>query len=496
MIASRAVLCCREHARLDQAAAAAGVTVAALMERAGAAVAAAIEKRWTPRDALVLCGPGDNGGDGYVVARLLAKAGWPVRVMALGDPRPGSAAAQARAAWGGQAEPLSAALIPKAGLVVDALFGAGLSRPLDGEAAEAAVMEGPPVVSIDLPSGVSGDLGRPLGPAFHATLTVTFGRWKPAHLLEPSRSMCGELALADIGHPDSAFATLEPMLFENHPDLWAGRWPWPDASSHKHARGRLIVVTGGPSQTGAARLAARAGLRSGAGLVTLLCPPAALLVVAASSTAVMTRAFADADALGAAADEAHAVVIGPAAGVDAATRRNVEAVLASKAASVFDADALTVFADEPQALFTLLARAKHPAVLTPHQGEFRRIFPDLDLRHDKLSAARAAAERAKAVVLLKGPDTIVAEPGGRVVINVHASPFLATAGSGDVLAGLIGGLCAQGMPAFDAACAASWVHGDAALRLGPGMIAEDLCEALPKVLGALYHASSARGDVR
>jgi hydroxyethylthiazole kinase-like uncharacterized protein yjeF len=210
----------------------------------------------------------------------------------------------------------------------------------------------------------------------------------------------------------------------------------------------------------------------------------------------MTRSFADAAALAAAANDAHAIVIGPAAGVDAATRANVEAVLATDAVAVVDADALTVFADNPDALFGLLAKAPHRAALTPHRGEFARLFPDLDLGHDKLAAVRAAADRAHAVVLLKGPDTIVAEPGGRAAINVHASPFLATAGSGDVLAGLIGGLLAQGMDAFDAASAACWIHGDAALRLGPGMIAEDLCEALPKALGALYHASSARGDTR
>lgn len=497
MIPASAVLTSAQHAALDAAAAEAGASLSALMERAGAAVAAEILRRWTRRPTLVLCGPGDNGGDGYVVARLLSDAGWPVRVEALVEPKPDSAAAAMRKAWSGPVQPLDPAAMGEAGLIVDALFGAGLSRPLEGVAAEVAQSDAPaPVVSVDLPSGVSGDLGRPLGPAFRAVLTVTFGRLKPAHLLEPARSMCGEIVLADIGHPRSAYAALTSTLFENGPELWAARWPWPTAASHKHARGRLVVVTGGAASTGAARLAARAGLRAGAGLVTLLCPPSALLVAAASSTAVMTRAFADRDALYAAIREAQAVVIGPGAGLGETTRRNVEAAIATDAACVLDADALTAFADDPAELMRLLAVGADSAVLTPHVGEFRRIFPDLDLGDDKLGAVRAAAARSGVVVLLKGPDTIVAEPDGRAAINVHASPFLATAGSGDVLAGVIGGLLAQGMDAFDAACAASWVHGDAALRLGPGLIAEDLCEALPKALGALYHAGSARDGAR
>jgi hydroxyethylthiazole kinase-like uncharacterized protein yjeF len=273
--------------------------------------------------------------------------------------------------------------------------------------------------------------------------------------------------------------------------LWSARWPWPTAASHKRARGRLIVVTGGASATGAARLAARAGLRIGAGLVTLYAPPSALLVLAMSSTAVMTRAFADAAELGSAAGQCECVVIGPGAGVDEATRRNVLAVLGASPRAVLDADALSVFTDGTEALFETLGADGPRVVLTPHQGEFRRVFPDLDLADDKLAAVRTAAARAGAVVLLKGADTIVAEPGGRAVINVHASPFLATAGAGDVLAGVIGGLMAQGMAPFDAAAAAAWLHGDAARRLGPGMIAEDLCEALPKALGDLYHAASA-----
>jgi NAD(P)H-hydrate epimerase len=495
----RVVLGCAELARLDASAAAAGVPVESLMERAGAAVADAIRARSAPRRTLVLCGPGDNGGDGYVAARRLAEAGWAVRVAALGSPKSGTAAAAARASWTGEVAPLDANVLGDAELIVDALFGAGLTRPLDGSAAattDAARASSAVVVTVDLPSGVSGDLGRPLGPAFAADLTVTFARWKPAHLLEPARSLCGELVLADIGHPDAAFDALAPSTFENGPPLWAARWPWPSAASHKHVRGRLLVVTGGAASTGAARLAARAGLRVGAGLVTLLTPPSALLVAAASSTAVMTRAVADAAALGDEAGRAHAVVIGPGAGVGQGTADKVAAVLATPACSVLDADALTVFGDDPSRLFAMQTGAPGRVVLTPHRGEFARLFPDLDPDDDKLAAVRAAAERAGAVVLLKGADTVIAEPGGRVAINTRASPFLATAGSGDVLAGLIGGLMAQGMDAFDAAAGAAWLHGDAACRLGPGMIAEDLCEALPKALDDLYHAVSTTRVIR
>jgi hydroxyethylthiazole kinase-like uncharacterized protein yjeF len=499
-VPSSDVFTCADHARLDATAATAGVSVEALMENAGALVAAAVAERWTPRETLVLCGPGDNGGDGYVAARRLRELGWPVRVLAVAPPRPGGAAAAAAARWAGAVESLDPSVVRQAtGLIVDALFGAGLARPLDGsaaQAAEAARASAAPVIAIDLPSGVAGDLGRPLGPAFAAELTVTFARWKPAHLLEPSRSLCGQLVLADIGHPEAAFAAVSPSLHENGPALWAKRWPWPTAASHKHARGRLVVVTGGPGSTGAARLAARAGLRVGAGLVTLLTPPAALAVAAAHSTAVMTRSFAGPDGL--AKEHADAAVIGPGAGVDDATQRNVAALLSTGARCVLDADALSIFAPDPEVLFAQL-RATPPggrrssdmrAVLTPHAGEFHRLFPDLDPNQDKLAAVRAAAARSGAVVLLKGADTVIAEPGGEAVVNVHASPFLATAGSGDVLSGLVGGLLAQGMAALDAAAAAAWVHGDAAQRLGPGMIAEDLVEALPLTLRALYHAKT------
>ena len=270
----------------------------------------------------------------------------------------------------------------------------------------------------------------------------------------------------------------------NGPDLWAARFPWPSDDGHKHDRGRLVVVSGGASHTGAARLAARAGLRVGAGLVTMLSPPGAVLVNAAHLEAVMLRAFANPAALAEACETASAVIIGPAAGVGEGTCANLRALLAGQAPLVLDADALTSFADDPAALF---AHLRPLDVLTPHEGEFERLFPGL-LAEGRKAAARKAAARSGAVVLLKGPRTLIATPQGATVENRNASPFLATAGSGDVLAGIIGGLIAQGMASFDAACAAAWLHGEAARSFGPGLIAEDLPGLLPPVLKGLWEA--------
>ncbi|MCG8443903.1 MAG: NAD(P)H-hydrate dehydratase [Caulobacterales bacterium] len=489
-----ALLTVDDHARADAAAERLGTPRAALMEAAGAAVASAICERFSPDvgAAIVLCGPGDNGGDGYVAARHLSEMGWKVRVAALGAPAPDSAAAEAAGRWTGPTSPLApGGGRGGVGVVVDALFGAGLSRPLDGAAADAARAweaappdRRAPVVAVDLPSGVEGDTGAARGPAMQAALTVTFLAPKPGHALEPGRARCGELVLADIGHPPGVWDDLARRAWRNDPARWADRFPWPDIHAHKHARGRLFVVSGGLASTGAARLAARAGLRVGAGLVTLMCPPDAVAVVAAASTAVMTQHFESPSDLARRAAGADAVVIGPGAGLYEATRDHVAALLAHDAPAVLDADALTVFAGEPKQLFAAL---RGRDVLTPHAGEFARLFPDIDLGAvDRLTAARRAAARGGAVVVLKGPDTVIAAPTGEAMVNTNATPFLATAGSGDVLAGFIAGLIAQGMESFAAACAAVWLHGEAARSVGPGLIAEDLAEALPITLRRLY----------
>ena len=477
-----AALNTKDCARCDQFATENGVSSQSLMTKAATAVSDAIRQRWSPRQVRILCGPGNNGGDGFFAAENLRKAGWPVRVALLGDPAGlRGDAAWAAGLWSGEIESAEPDFFDGAELVVDALFGAGLSRPLDGKAAElveAMARLSCPVVAVDLPSGLHGDaMGE--GLFVPADLTITFHQWKPAHLLEPSASACGEKVLADIGIPDGWERAVTPLARLNHPGLWWASLPAASSADHKHARGRLVVFSGGASATGAARLAARTGLRSGAGLVTLATPPSALLVQASTNVAVMVKRWPEAEAAGAVLEElrAHAAVIGPALGLDGQSRTTVLSSSSAACARVLDADALTDFADAPEALFDALTPRD---VLTPHEGEFRRLFPDLDdgWGH-KIARVAAAAERAGCTILLKGADTVIATPKRTPVINWHADPALATAGSGDVLAGLIGGLLVQGVPAFQAACAASWLHGDCGRHLGPGLIAEDLPEILP-----------------
>lgn len=277
------------------------------------------------------------------------------------------------------------------------------------------------------------------------------------------------------------------MIETNDPAIWRNFLPWPGAETHKHTRGRLGVVSGRAHQTGAARLAARAGLRMGAGVVRLLCPPDAVAVIAPAVEAIMLTAFASADALGRDVEGMDAVVIGPAAGLDESTVANIQALALSGAALVIDADGLSVFKGRSGELFAALDRDD---VLTPHEGEFERLFPGL-LEMGRPAAALEAARRAQAVVVLKGAETVIAAPDGRARINANGSPWLATAGTGDVLAGMIGGLVAQRMDSFDAACAAVWIHADAASRFGPGMISEDLSDSIPETLRFLWMSSEA-----
>jgi len=473
------ILTVAETAAADRAAIAAGASGAQLMARAGTAVADALGARFRMQPVIVACGPGNNGGDGYVVARVLKERGWPVEVRALSAPATDDAK-QARAQWDGPVGAMGAGF--GEALVVDALFGAGLSRPLEGAAAsavQAMAAISDRVVAVDMPSGVPGDTGKAAGPSASARLTVTFHTRKPAHVLQPGRGRCGEVVVADIG-----LAPPKGQLFENGPDLWLDRVPWPDAASHKHARGRLIVVSGEAWSTGAARLSARGALRIGAGLVTLFSPPDALASNAAHLEAIMLRGFETDVELEQGAADVDAAVIGPAAGVSETTLLNVLALARTGAALVLDADAITVFRDDPEELFSLLDRDD---VLTPHPGEFDRLFPGLLAGSpERIAAARTAAKKAGAVVLLKGADTVIAAPDGRAAVNLNGSPWLATAGSGDVLAGFIGGLVAQGMESFEAACAGAWIHAECGELHGPGLISEDLPGLAPAILRRLY----------
>ncbi|MBZ9998447.1 MULTISPECIES: NAD(P)H-hydrate dehydratase [unclassified Mesorhizobium] len=481
-----------------------------LMRRAGEAVAAEIFSRHPAAKRVhVLCGPGNNGGDGYVVARCLAAAGVDTMVWASGTPKPGSDAALAAGECPVKPRPLANFAAEAGAVVVDALYGAGLSKPLSGEAAGTVGIVASlalPVVAVDLPSGVSGGSGQVLGQAFRAGVTVTFARKKPGHLLLPGRKLCGEVVLADIGITDGVIARIRPQAFENTPALWLDVFPIPGVDTHKYKRGHVGVFSGGPSATGAARLAALAAARSGAGAVTVLSPANAMQVNAAHLTSIMLRKANDSGDIDAFIGERRpsAFVLGPGFGVGERTRNFALTLLAAGQQRnvaarvdglVFDADAITSFREAPDVLFEAVRKpGAPPLVMTPHEGEFARLFADIagGAVSSKLTRARMAATRANAVIVYKGADTVIAAPDGRAAINSNGAPWLATAGSGDVLSGLVAGFLAQGMPAFEAACAAVWIHAESGSRFGPGLIAEDLPLALVPALHELVAARGAR----
>ncbi|MFM9846898.1 MAG: NAD(P)H-hydrate dehydratase [Hyphomicrobiaceae bacterium] len=579
-----------DMADADRRAIALNIPSLTLMENAGRAVAeTAAAMVPAGSGILILCGPGNNGGDGFVAARLLQNQGFSVSLLLLGtlENLKGDAAAMA-ARWSGPVlemgletgrdtpaadhprspgrspagHPRSPLPIgPDTRLIIDALFGAGLSRPLTEKAADlvrAANASGVPILAVDVPSGLDGNSGAPLrdtssdapprdssslaplrgsspaplrdssspaplrgdtssllasGKTIHATRTVTFFRRKPGHLLHPGRRLCGDVTTAQIGIPPAVLDAIRPNTHANAPALWRSAFPQARTDQHKYTRGHAIVVSGPADATGAARLGARGALRMGAGLVTLAGNAAATAVNAAHVTAVMLKIAATPDALAEilADTRRNAVLIGPGAGVGALTARNVLTALASPAAVVLDADALISFAPDaraddtprdaarmgfmtprgepapgPEQLNAAIASRSAPVVLTPHEGEFARLFGARD--GSKLDRARAAAATSGAVVILKGPDTVIAAPDGRSAINENAPPWLATAGSGDVLAGFVTGLLAQKMPAWEAACAAVWLHGACAQAFGPGLIAEDIPEILPRVLREFVEA--------
>jgi hydroxyethylthiazole kinase-like uncharacterized protein yjeF len=480
-----------EMAIADRLAVAGGVSGFHLMQNAGAAVAEAAREMSEQVDhgsILVLAGPGNNGGDGFVAATQLHSEGCDVRVALLGSrDRLTGDAARAAEAYEGPLETLGPDTDLSAELVIDALFGAGLARPLEGVVAgvvERLNDSGAPVLAIDLPSGVDGRTGAVQGVAVRATRTITFFRGKPGHLLMPGRRLCGLCDVAQIGIPESVLAEIRPATFHNLPSLWRDQLRPPRADDHKYARGHAFVVSGPASATGAARLSAAGALRAGAGAVTVASPPDAVIVNAAHLTAIMVREYDGPAALAEllADPRPKSIVIGPGNGVGAETRANVEAALASDAAIVLDADALTSWAAERDALFAGIKDRVAEVVLTPHEGEFARLFPGEGPRLDR---ARAAASESGAILVLKGSDTVIATPDGRAAINSNAPAGLATAGSGDVLSGIVAGLLAQGLPGFEAAAAGVWMHGAAGSAVGRGLIAEDLPPAIPTVLRQL-----------
>jgi hydroxyethylthiazole kinase-like uncharacterized protein yjeF len=490
-----------EMSKADRFAIAGGTPGIQLMEPAGLAVADEAARLAKSRGRIaVLCGPGGNGGDGFVAARLLGMRGYAVEVGLLGrrDALKGDPALAA-ARYHGPFLDAAALSVESADCVIDALFGAGLARDVDGEAK--AIIErinafkraGGRVLAVDVPSGIDGETGQVRGAAIEASASVTFFRLKPGHLMLPGRALAGAIRLVDIGIPEAALQPIAPQAFVNAPAVWDEAFPRPNAASHKYARGAVLVLSGSGHHTGAARLAARAALRAGAGIVTVASPPDAVAVNAAQTTAVMVAPFEGAREFEAllADERRRAIALGPGAGVGPTLRKLVAAALVTPTETrtiVLDADALVSFAGEAPRLAALIKRGGHQAVLTPHEGEFARLFegaPEVKLDDDKLRRARAAARLMGAVVLIKGADTVVAAPDGRATIGWDLPPWLATAGSGDVLSGFVAGLSAQGMPAFEAACAAVWLHGACGRSVGPGLIAEDLPEALPGVLRAL-----------
>ena len=512
--AGHELLTADQMAQADRLAIASGVASLTLMENAGRAVADEVRRMMAPGARIaILCGPGNNGGDGFVAARHLKRASYDVRVHLLGDRAAlkGDAAEMARR-YDGPVRAMDPIALQSMHLVVDALFGAGLTRPLEGLAGEmvaAITASGLPVVAVDVPSGLDATTGQALGPVVQATRTVTFFRKKPGHLLMPGREHCGVTVVAEIGIPSSVLSRIgeeggdgidRVATFENGPPLWQACFPAPGVAGHKYSRGHAVVVSGPAGKTGAARLAARGALRIGAGLVTVASPQDALSENAAHLTAIMLMPFEGTEEMPFGSGIApilrdkrkNAVLVGPGNGIGMLTHNHAKSALASGAAVVLDADAFTAFAGHYDIdLFrAIAAEPGRPVVMTPHEGEFARVPVFASSGRDKLERARAVAKASGAIMVLKGPDTVIAAPDGRAAINANAPPTLATAGSGDVLAGFVTGLLAQSMPAFEAACAAVWLHGEAANRFGPGLVAEDLPEILPVVLADLRDRAS------
>ena len=479
------ILTVSEMYNADQEAIKRGISSSVLMENAGVSVTNAICERWTKRQTTILCGPGNNGGDGFVIARLLFQKGWSIKVSLAGkrESLKGDAAKNAER-WRGEIIPIDDLVLGDTALVVDALFGAGLVREIEGSALK-IIKEinklGLPCVAVDIPSGVNGDTGSVLGAAPNCSLTVTFFRRKPGHLLFPGREICGETISTDIGIPKNVLNKISPVTAENHPKLWLSSFPWAKFSDHKYKRGHALIA-GGKTMTGAARLAARSAYRIGAGMVSIAASPVAVPVYANDDPCLVICSICEIpDFIKLLKDERkNAVLIGPGSGVSHETKEMALLSVLEEKYTVLDADALTVFEGDT---LTLFSKAKVGLlVLTPHEGEFARLF---DFTGDKLTRCRLAAAASNSVVVLKGADTVIASPDGRAVINFNSPATLATAGSGDVLAGLIVGLIAQGLSTFLAASAACWIHGAAAKKFGPGLIASDLPELVPKVLSDL-----------
>tara|TARA_B100001105_G_scaffold252249_1_gene243430 strand:+ start:1905 stop:3404 length:1500 start_codon:yes stop_codon:yes gene_type:complete len=484
------VLTSEQMYRADFLASKNGISSYQLMRNAGKRIAREIIKKHQKGRVLILCGRGNNGGDGFVVARLLSARGWPVQVGILKSlKKMKDDALRASEEWEGVTFELSLPQLKKringCSVVVDALFGIGLNRPVKENIKgliNAINKSEIPCVSIDIPSGIDADSGKILGTAIKANETISFFRPKLGHILFPGREYSGNLIISDIGIPDSVIQKIKPTIFLNSPKLWNKKFPWPSYQDHKYSRGHALVM-GGEEMTGAARLAARACLRIGSGLVTIAANKSSskiykmempeILSVTVDSLHDLKKIISD--------KRKNVFLVGPGIGVSRLSSKKVLLLLSKKRPCVLDADAISAFKDSPKKLF----KSVFPrCVLTPHEGEFARLFPKIAKRKNinKVAKCVLAAFDANGVVLLKGSDTVISRPDGLSVVNCNAPPTLATAGSGDVLAGIITGLIAQGMNSFDASVSGAWIHGEAAKLFGPGLVADDLPNLIPLVL--------------
>lgn len=472
----------------EQIAKQSGVDGFSLMKAAGQAVADEILNRFSPMPVLVLCGSGNNGGDGFVVASLLKKKRWPVSLacaVSLGELQ--GEAARASDLWKGKVLSFEDLALPNGGMIVDSVFGTGLSRPIEGEIAEVletVQQSSCTVIAVDVPSGMNADTGECQGCTPQADLTVTFFRKKLGHVLMPALDACGEIVVANIGIPDHALEALGPVITETAPENGWGDWAADKPrNSHKYDYGHVLVL-GGRHMTGAACLVGKSALRAGAGLCTIAAYSEAALVYKSYCPSLIVEPL---DELARFKEHLkdtrrNVVIIGPGAGFEnpPALKKAVFDTLAAepKRVCILDADALTVFADDLRTFYKALG--PH-CILTPHEGEFARLFPDLT--GSKIERAKAAAARTKSIIVLKGPDTVVAKPDGGCAVNTTGNGWLATAGAGDVLAGLIAGFVARGLgDLFGAVCAAVWCHGKAGENLGAGLISADLPDQIPLVL--------------
>lgn len=470
-----------------------GVSGENLMETAGRAVANMLaEYIGTPIEAggavIIICGPGNNGGDGFVAARHLDEWGYPVSVRCATLPSELKGDAKSAAAkWKGAVEPLSTDGFSEAVAIIDCLFGTGLSKPIEGELAdlvEAMNASSAFLMAVDIPSGLDADTGQPLGACVEAGATITFNFKKVGHTVVPGRYLSGgnsNIHVAEIGVPEKALKAITPEAFENIPSLWGQDFPLTGPQTHKYGRGHMLVLGGKEPTLGASRLASLAGLRVGAGLVTLAAPAETYPVQASALMDVMVRRFDSAFGfMGIVNDQRiKAVLVGPGAGRGEKTVELVRQVGAKNKLLVLDADALASLVGRAD----IISGLKSPEiVLTPHEGEFAKLFPEIDFSKDRLAGVREAAKASNAVVVLKGVSTVVAAPDGRVSIATNAPSWLSVGGTGDVLSGMICGMMTQGMPAFEAASAGVWLHGEAGMQAGRGLIASDLLDVIPKVL--------------